>query len=202
MSSPTTPRTVTDRLLDARIVMLSDEVTDTSADRVIAELLALSVDDPESDICLIVNSPGGSVLAGLAIYDVMQLVPNDVVTVASGLAASMGQVLLCSGTTGKRFALPNAQVLMHEGSAGIGGSAADVAIQAANLVAALDRMRAIIARHTGKSLDDIVADVGRDRWFDATEARDYGFVDRVVSSLDEVLPRRIVRRVGLAGSAA
>ena len=191
-------RTVADRLLDARIIMLADEVSDDSADRVISELLALSADDPDSDICLFVNSPGGSVLAGLAIYDVMQLVPNDVVTVASGLAASMGQMLLCAGAAGKRFALPNAQVLMHEGSAGIGGAAADVAIQAANLVATLDRMRAIIARHTGRDLDEVARDVGRDRWFNADEAREYGFVDAVVTSLDEVLPRRVVRRIGIA----
>lgn len=191
-------RTVADRLLEARIVMLSDEVSDGSADRVVAELLALSADDPNSDICLFVNSPGGSVLAGLAIYDVMQLIPNDVVTVATGFAASMGQLILCAGAAGKRFALPNAQVLMHEGSAGIGGSAADVAIQAANLVATLDRMRGIIARHTGRPIEEVIADVGRDRWFTAEEARDYGFVDAVVTSLDEVLPRRAVRRIGIA----
>ena len=193
-----TARTVADRLLDARIVMLTDEVTDDSAHRVIAELLALSADDAESDICLFVNSPGGSVLAGLAIYDVMQLIPNDVVTVATGLAASMGQMILCAGAAGKRFALPNAQVLMHEGSAGIGGSAADVAIQAANLVATLDRMRSIISRHTGRRLEEVAQDVGRDRWFTADEARDYGFVDAVVESLDQVLPRRVVRRIGIA----
>lgn len=189
---------VSERLLDARIVMLADEVTDESAHRVIAELLALSADDPDSDICLFVNSPGGSVLAGLAVYDVMQLIPNDVVTVAAGLAASMGQMILCAGAAGKRFALPNAQVLMHEGSAGIGGAAADVAIQAANLVATLDRMRSIIARHTGRALDEVTADVGRDRWFDAEQAVAYGFVDAVVTSLGEVLPRRAVRRIGIA----
>ncbi|MEO6570576.1 MAG: ATP-dependent Clp protease proteolytic subunit [Ilumatobacteraceae bacterium] len=200
MSAPA-PRSVSDRLLDARIVMLSDEVSDESADRLIAQLLALSGDDRDSDICLFVNSPGGSVLAGLAVYDVMQLIPNDVVTVASGLAASMGQVLLCAGAAGKRFALPNAQVLMHEGSAGIGGSAADVEIQAANLIATLDRMRAIIARHTGRPLEDVVMDVGRDRWFDAEQACEYGFVDQVVTSLDQVLPTRTVRRVGLVGGA-
>ncbi len=194
-------RPISDRLLDARIVMLSNEVSDESADAVIAQLLALSADDPESDICLFVNSPGGSVLAGLAVYDVMQLIPNDVVTVATGLAASMGQVLLCAGTPGKRFALPNAQVLMHEGSAGIGGSASDVEIQAKNLVATLDRLRSIIARHTGRPIEQVVVDVGRDRWFDAEEALDYGFVDHLVTSLDEVLPRRVVRRVGLARAA-
>ena len=197
----TASRTVSDRLLDARIVMLSDEVSDESADRVIAELLALSADDADSDICLFINSPGGSVLAGLAVYDVMQLIPNDIVTVASGLAASMGQMLLCAGTSGKRFALPNAQVLMHEGSAGIGGSAADVAIQAANLVATLDRMRAIIARHTGRDLDEVIADVGRDRWFDAAEARDYGFVDHIVTSLDDVRPTLPTRRIGIGAVA-
>ncbi len=198
ISNSVTGRQIGDRLLDARIVMLSNEVSDESADAVIAQLLALSADDPESDICLFVNSPGGSVLAGLAVYDVMQLIPNDVVTVATGLAASMGQVLLCAGTAGKRFALPNAQVLMHEGSAGIGGSASDVEIQAKNLVATLDRLRSIIAHHTGRPLDQVIEDVGRDRWFDAEQALEYGFVDHLVTSLDEVLPRRIVRRVGLA----
>ena len=198
----TAARTVSDRLLDARILMLADEVSDDSAHRLVSEMLALSADDPRSDICLFVNSPGGSVLAGLAVYDVMQLIPNDVVTVATGLAASMGQVLLCAGAAGKRFALPNAQVLMHEGSAGIGGSAADVAIQADNLVATVDRMRSIIARHTGRSIDEVGRDVGRDRWFDAEEAREYGFVDEVVASLDRVLPQRQVRRIGLAGQLA
>jgi ATP-dependent Clp protease, protease subunit len=199
-------RPLSDRLLDARILMLADEVSDESAHRLITELLALSADDRDSDICLFINSPGGSVLAGLAVYDVMQLIPNDVVTVATGLAASMGQVLLCAGAAGKRFALPNAQVLMHEGSAGIGGAAADVEIQAANLVATLDRMRSIIARHTDTPIEQVVDDVGRDRWFDSAQALEYGFVDHIVESLDEVLPRRIVRRVGLAsgvqGSAA
>lgn len=180
--------------------MLTDEVSDESADTVIAQLLALSADDSESDICLFVNSPGGSVLAGLAVYDVMQLIPNDVVTVATGLAASMGQVLLCAGAAGKRFALPNAQVLMHEGSAGIGGSASDVEIQAANLVATVERLRSIISAHTGRSIEQVVEDVGRDRWFDAEQALDYGFVDHIVTSLEQVLPRRQVRRVGLAAA--
>jgi ATP-dependent Clp protease protease subunit len=141
------------------------------------------------------------VLAGLAIYDVMQLVPNDVATVAIGLAASMGQVLLCGGAPGKRFALPNAQVLMHEGSAGLGGAAADVEIQAAHLMATLDRMRSIVARHTGRPLEQVIDDVGRDRWFDAGQARDYGFVDRVVDSLDEIRPSMRSRAIGLAAAA-
>ena len=186
-----------ERLLERRIVVLGDEVSDESANRVVSQLLVLSADDPDTDISIFINSPGGSVLAGLAIYDVMQLVPNDVATVAIGLAASMGQVILCGGATGKRYALPNAQVLMHEGSAGLGGSAADVEIQAANLVATLDRMRMIIARHTGRDLADVVADVGRDRWFDAEEAREYGFVDHVVTSLDEIQPEIRTRAIGI-----
>lgn len=186
-----------DRLMDHRIIVLGDEVDDASAARTVAQLLLLSADDPDADIRLFINSPGGSVLAGLAIYDVIQLVPNDVATVAIGLAASMGQILLCGGTPGKRYALPNAHVLMHEGSAGLGGSAADVEIQAAHLVATLERMRAIIARHTGRPLDEVVRDVGRDRWFDAQEAQEYGFVDHVVESLDDIQPAR-TRSIGLA----
>ncbi len=201
MITPSDDR-LAERLLDRRIVVLGDEVSDELANRVVSQLLVLSADDPESDICLFVNSPGGSVLAGLAIYDVMQLVPNDVATVAIGLAASMGQVLLCGGAPGKRFALPNAQILMHEGSAGLGGSASDVEIQAANLVATLQRMRSIIARHTQRSLDEVIRDVGRDRWFDAAEAKEYGFVDHVVSSLDDILPAMRQRGVGLAGVRA
>lgn len=187
--------------MDRRIVVLGDEVTDESANRVVSQLLVLSADDAESEISLYINSPGGSVLAGLAIYDVMQLVPNDVATVAIGLAASMGQVLLCGGAPGKRFALPNAQVLMHEGSAGLGGAAADVEIQAAHLMATLDRMRSIVARHTGRPLEQVIDDVGRDRWFDAGQARDYGFVDRVVDSLDEIRPSMRSRAIGLAAAA-
>lgn len=197
MTSLTDER-LAERLLERRIVVLGEEVTDELANRVVSQLLVLSADDPESDISLFINSPGGSVLAGLAIYDVMQLVPNDVGTVAIGLAASMGQVLLCGGAAGKRFALPNAQVLMHEGSAGLGGSAADVEIQAAQLTATLDRMRAIISHHTGRALDDVIADVGRDRWFDAVGSLEYGFVDHVVSSLDEIRPALAHRSIGLS----
>jgi ATP-dependent Clp protease, protease subunit len=114
----------------------------------------------------------------------------------------MGQVLLCAGAAGKRFALPNAQVLMHEGSAGFGGSASDVAIRATNLLATASRMRAIIAQHTGRSLPEVEADVGRDRWFDAEQALEYGFVDHVVSTLNDVLPRPRVRKIGLQASAS
>lgn len=197
----THPATVFDRLLDQRILLLGDSVDDDSANRLVAQLLLLSADDRESDICLYINSPGGSVMAGLAIYDTMHLIPNDVATVAVGFAASMGQILLCAGAPGKRYALPSAQVVMHEGSAGLGGSAADVQIQADNLQATLDRMRGIIARHTGHSMEEIVRDVGRDRWFDAEQARDYGFVDHVVTSLDEIVPAKPTRRIGLGRSA-
>lgn len=189
--------TVFDRLLDQRILLLGDAVDDTSANRLVAQLLLLSADDPESDICLYINSPGGSVIAGLAVYDTMQLIPNDVATVAVGFAASMGQILLCAGAPGKRYALPSAQVVMHEGSAGLGGSAADVQIQADNLQETLDRMRGIIARHTGHSMEEVVRDVGRDRWFNADQAKTYGFVDHVVTSLDEIVPARPTRRIGL-----
>ena len=197
-----TPNDPIGRLLERRILLLGADVSDDSANRLVSQLLMLSADDPESDICLFINSPGGSVMAGLAVYDTMQLIPNDVATVAVGFAASMGQVLLCSGAAGKRFALPNAQVVMHEGSAGLGGSASDVEIQAANLIATLDRMRRIIARHTGHSLDEVIEDVGRDRWFDAEQALEYGFVDHIVTSIDDIVPHRPTRQVGLVGSSA
>lgn len=186
-----------DRLLERRILLLGEQVSDTSANQLISQLLMLATQDPNSDICLFINSPGGSVMAGLAIYDTMQLIPNDVATVAVGFAASMGQLLLCAGTPGKRFALPHAQIVMHEGAAGLGGSASDVEIQAANLLNTLDRLRSIIAKHTDNPLDQIVQDVGRDRWFDAQEALDYGFVDRVVTSIDEIVPQAPTRQIGL-----
>lgn len=191
-----------ERLLERRIVLLGEEVTDESANRVVSQLLLLSADDPQADISLHINSPGGSVLAGLGVYDVMQLIPNDVSTVAVGFAASMGQVLLCGGAAGKRYALPNAQVLMHEGSAGVGGAAADVEIQAANLLATLDRMRSIVARHTGRPIDQVSSDMGRDRWFDAQEALDYGFVDHVVSSIGEICPPVVARPIGVGAAGA
>ena len=189
------------RLLRDRIVFLGTPIDDQVANAIVAQLLFLDHEDPERDIQLYIHSPGGSVTAGLAVYDTMQLIPNDVATVAVGFAASMGQILLCAGAPGKRYALPSAQVVMHEGSAGLGGSAADVQIQADNLQATLDRMRGIIARHTGHPIEEVVRDVGRDRWFDAEQAREYGFVDHVVSTLDEIVPARRVRRIGLGRTA-
>ncbi len=194
------PHDPVQRLFERRVLFLGEDVSDESANRLVCQLLSLSAEDPNSDICLFINSPGGSVMAGLAVYDTMQLIPNDVATVAVGFAASMGQVLLCAGTPGKRFALPNAQIVMHEGSAGLGGSASDVEIQAANLVATLDRLRSLIATHTGNSLDQIIDDVGRDRWFDAEQALEYGFVDHIVDSIDDIVPQPPRRRIGVAAA--
>jgi len=185
------------QLLRQRIVVLGGEVTDVSANRVCAQLLLLSAEDPRADIGLYINSPGGSVSAGLAVYDTMKMIPNDVGTLAMGFAASMGQFLLCAGTRGKRAALPNARIMMHQGSAGIGGTAVDIEIQAQNLDYMKKLMTSLLAENTGQSVETIARDADRDRWFTATEARDYGMVDRVVQHLDDVRPEGSSRRVGL-----
>ena len=176
------------RLLYQRIIVLGSEVDDQVANRLCAQLLLLSAEDPRADISLYINSPGGSVIAGLAIYDTMRLIPNDVSTLAMGLAASMGQFLLCAGTPGKRYSLPHAQVLMHQGSAGFGGTAADVEIYAEQLARTGATMTSLIARHTGQPVDRIEQDSLRDRWFSAEEALAYGFIDHVVEQLDDVRP--------------
>jgi ATP-dependent Clp protease protease subunit len=176
------------RLLYQRIIVLGSEVDDQVANRLCAQLLLLSAEDPRADISLYINSPGGSVVAGLAIYDTMRLIPNDVSTLAMGLAASMGQFLLCAGTPGKRYSLPHAQVLMHQGSAGFGGTAADVEIYAEQLARTGATMTSLIARHTGQPVDRIEQDSLRDRWFSAEEALAYGFIDHVVEQLDDVRP--------------
>ncbi|MFK0047584.1 ATP-dependent Clp protease proteolytic subunit [Streptomyces sp. NPDC090741] len=185
------------RLLDQRIVLLGTQVDEVSANRVCAQLLLLSAQDPRSDISLYVNSPGGSVTAGLAIYDTMRLIPNDVSTLAMGFAASMGQFLLTVGTPGKRFALPNARIMMHQPSAGIGGTAADIEIQAENLQFTKKAVERITAQHTGQSEETIARDGDRDRWFTAEQAREYGMVDRVVESLADIRPATPRRRTGL-----
>ena len=185
------------QLLRQRIVVLGGEVTDVSANRVCAQLLLLSAEDPRADIGLYINSPGGSVSAGLAVYDTMRMIPNDVGTLAMGFAASMGQFLLCAGTPGKRAALPNARIMMHQGSAGIGGTAVDIEIQAQNLDHMKRLMTSLLAENTGQSLETIARDADRDRWFTAAEARDYGMVDQVVEHLDDVRPDGASRRVGL-----
>ncbi|WP_406135083.1 ATP-dependent Clp protease proteolytic subunit [Streptomyces sp. NBC_01089] len=185
------------QLLMQRIVLLGTQVDEVSANRVCAQLLLLSAEDPKTDISLYINSPGGSVTAGLAIYDTMQLIPNDVSTLAMGFAASMGQFLLTVGTSGKRFALPNARIMMHQPSAGIGGTAADIAIQAENLEFTKKAIERITAEHTGRSEETISRDGDRDRWFTAVQAQEYGMVDRVVESLDDVRPAGPRRRTGL-----
>jgi ATP-dependent Clp protease protease subunit len=185
------------RLLDQRIIVLGAEVDDQVANRLCGQLLLLSAEDPRSDISLYINSPGGSVSAGLAIYDTMRLIPNDVRTLAMGLAGSMGQVLLCAGTAGKRFSLPHAQILMHQGSAGFGGTAADVEIYAEQLERVGTTMVRLIAQHTGQPVETVERDSRRDRWFTAEEAREYGLIDHVVDRVDDVRPALARRMVGV-----
>jgi ATP-dependent Clp protease protease subunit len=185
------------QLLMQRIILLGTELDDATANRVCAQLLLLSAEDPKTDISLYINSPGGSVTAGLAIYDTMRLIPNDVATLAMGFAASMGQFLVTVGTRGKRAALPNARIMMHQPSAGIGGSAADIAIQAENLEFIKDAVEKILARHTGQTQEAISRDGDRDRWFTAEQAKAYGMIDRVVERLDDVRPAGPRRKVGL-----
>ncbi|WP_405086417.1 ClpP family protease [Microbispora sp. NBC_01389] len=174
------------RLLRERIVVLGTQVNDEVANRLCAELLLLAADDPDRDIWMYINSPGGSVTAGMAIYDMMEYVPNNVCTVAMGLAASMGQFLLCAGARGKRYALPHARIMMHQPSGGIGGTAADIAIQAEQMLYVKKTLAERIASHTGQPLDQIERDSDRDRWFTAEEAKDYGFIDHVVRSARQV----------------
>jgi ATP-dependent Clp protease protease subunit len=171
------------RLLQERIIYLGSEVDDEVANRLTGQLLLLAAEDPAKDITFYINSPGGSVTAGMAIYDTMQLIEPEVATWALGFAASMGQFLLSSGTPGKRYALPNASILMHQPSAGVGGVAADVAIRANAYVHMKRRMAELTAAQTGQTIERITEDADRDRWFTAAEARDYGFVDHVVGRL-------------------
>ena len=172
---------VYDRLLRERIIFLGQPVDDTIANQICAQLLLLSAEDSSRDIALYINSPGGSVTAGMAIFDTMQFVDCDISTYALGLAASMGQFLLSAGATGKRYALPHARIMMHQPSAGIGGTASDIAIQAEQFRLTKRQMAELIAEHTGQSIEQIQADSERDRWFTAQQAQEYGFVDHVVS---------------------
>jgi ATP-dependent Clp protease, protease subunit len=161
-------------------------VNDEVANRICAELLLLSADDDERDVWLYINSPGGSVTAGMAIYDMMQFIPNDVATVGMGIAGSMGQFLLCAGAPNKRYILPHARVIMHQPSGGLGGTASDIAIQAEQMLYTKQMMRERIAFHTGQPLERIEEDWDRDRWFTAIEAKDYGLVDEVIRNTNEV----------------
>jgi ATP-dependent Clp protease protease subunit len=171
-----------ERLLRERIIWLEGEVRDENSNRIAKQLQVLAAEDPDKDISLYINSPGGSISAGMVIYDTMQLIPNDVVTVAMGLAASMGQFLLCAGTAGKRYATPNTRVMMHQPSGGLGGTASDIKIQAEQMLFIKKRMAKLIAEHTGQTVETIEADSDRDRWFDADEAKVYGLIDHVYSS--------------------
>jgi ATP-dependent Clp protease, protease subunit len=174
------------RLLRHRIIFLGQQVDDDIANRICAELVLLASEDERRDISIYINSPGGSVYAGMAIYDVMQYVPNDIATYAMGMAASMGQFLLTAGTRGKRYALPHAQILMHQPSGGIGGTASDIRIQAEQMLYIKRTLFERTAYHTGQPVDQIEKDADRDRWFTAEEAKDYGFVDQVIRSAHEV----------------
>jgi ATP-dependent Clp protease protease subunit len=168
------------QLLKERIIFLGTTVNETSANLICAQLLLLEAESPERDISLYINSPGGSVTDGLAIYDTMQYVRSDVSTICLGLAASMGQFLLCSGAPGKRYALPHSRILMHQPSGQMQGQAADIAIQAEQIIYLKRMMAERISQHTGQTIERIEADSDRDRWFTAQEAKDYGFIDMVI----------------------
>jgi ATP-dependent Clp protease protease subunit len=177
---------VYERLLRERIVFLGSQVDDPIANQICAQLLLLSAEDAERDIFLYINSPGGSISAGMAIYDTMEFVANDVATVGIGLAASMGQFLLCAGQRGKRYVTPHARIMMHQPSGGLGGTASDIAIQAEQMLYTKRTMQDRIAFHTGQTVEQIEKDSDRDRWFTADEALNYGFVDHVVSRAAQV----------------
>jgi ATP-dependent Clp protease, protease subunit len=174
------------RLLKERIVFLGSEVRDENANAICAQMLLLNAEDPDKDIFLYINSPGGSVDAGMAIYDTMQYISNDVATVGMGLAASMGQFLLCAGAKDKRYALPHARIMMHQPSGGLGGTASDIAIQAEQMLYTKKILQERIAFHTGQSVEQVEKDSDRDRWFTADEAKEYGFVDHVVTLATQV----------------
>ena len=176
------------RLFDQRTLLLGEPLEDANTNRLCNGLLVIAADDPRADIRLLINSPGGSVPGMLAIRDCMRAIPNDVVTVALGMAYSAGQFLLSSGTRGRRYAMPHAKVLLHQGSAGIGGTAMDIAIQADDLRHTRDTVLALVAADTGQSVETVERDSRRDRWFDAAAAREYGFVDHVVDSVEQILP--------------
>ncbi len=173
-------------LLEERIIFLGAAVEDSNSNLICAQILLLAAEDPDADIYLYINSPGGSVTAGMAIYDTMQFVTNDVATVAMGLAASMGQFLLSAGAPGKRYGLPHARIMMHQPSGGLGGTASDIKIQAEQMLLIKKQLAGLIAEHTGQTPEQIEKDSDRDRWFDAEQAKEYGFIDHVVRSANDV----------------
>ena len=174
------------RLLRSRIVVLGTQVDDEVANTLVGQMLLLAADDPNRDITLFINSPGGSVTAGMAIYDTMNFISCDVRTVAMGLAASMGQFLLCAGAPGKRFALPNARIMMHQPLGGIGGTASDIRIQAQQMAYTKRTLAELIAKHANQPLERVQEDSERDNWFSAAEAAEYGLVDRVIANASEI----------------
>lgn len=176
---------VYNRLLNERIIFLGQQVDDDIANKITAQLLLLAA-DPDKDIYLYINSPGGSVTAGMAIYDTMQFIPNDVVTIGMGMAASMGQFLLTGGTSGKRFALPHTDIMMHQGSAGLGGTVSDIKIQAQYLLRTKKTMTELTALHSGQSVETILRDADRDRWFTPEEAKEYGLIDEIIRNASGV----------------
>lgn len=173
-------------LLANRIVFLGSEVRDENANAICAQMLLLNAEDPDKDIYLYINSPGGSVDSGMAIFDTMQWISNDVATVAIGLAASMSQFLLSAGTKGKRYALPHSRIMMHQPSGGLGGTASDIKIQAEQSLHIKKTMGELIAAHTGQTVEQIEADSDRDRWFTADEALAYGFIDHVFERASQI----------------
>jgi len=174
------------RLLRERIIWLGTEVRDENANAICAQMLLLAAEDPKKDIYLYINSPGGSITAGMAIYDTMQYIQPDVATVATGLAASMGQFLLSSGAPGKRYATPHARIMMHQPSGGIGGTVTDIRINAQLILNMKQVLAELTAQQTGKSVEQVMSDSDRDRWFNAEEAREYGFIDHVVTHAGSV----------------
>ncbi|GAA3242269.1 ATP-dependent Clp protease proteolytic subunit [Pseudonocardia petroleophila] len=180
-ASLTLSDSVYERLLQQRIIVLGQQVDDDIANRIAAQMLLLSAEDPTADIQLYINSPGGSVSAGMAIFDTMEFVPCDVATFAMGLAASMGQFLLSAGARGKRYALPHARIMMHQPSSGVGGQESDIVIQAEQSRLLKRELAELIAEHTGQTVEKVTADSERDRWFRAPEAKEYGFVDHVIT---------------------
>ncbi|MBT2499100.1 ATP-dependent Clp protease proteolytic subunit [Agromyces sp. ISL-38] len=188
---------LTKRLFHERIIVLGDELDQAGGNRLVAQLITLAADDPRRDIRFWINSPGGSVSAMLAIADVMRSIPNDVSTIAVGIAASAGQFLLSAGTTGKRFALPHARILMHQGSAGIGGTAVDVELQADDLRYTRDTVLGLVSGFTGQPVERIAEDSLRDRWYTAAEAVDYGFIDHIADGFDELYPHGLRPQTGI-----
>ena len=186
-ASMTLSDSVFERLLQQRIVVLGQQVDDEIANRIAAQMLLLSAEDPTADIALYINSPGGSVTAGMAIFDTMEFIECDVATYAMGLAASMGQFLLSAGTPGKRYALPHCQILMHQPSAGVGGTESDIAIQAELFRRHKREMAELISEHTGQTVEQVEADSERDRWFTAEQAKEYGIIDHVRAKRGEIV---------------